>query len=240
MWNNIQLFESYLIYHITLTMLLHIGIFPLLSFVALAASPLPFGQVGPNNAVLFFNGFHFVSGEMSHQMQANHHCAIISNDFIQCIIYDSHFLPSRLRGIEYIISRAAFMNLTTEEKRLWHSHSYEVTSGSLIEPGLPMPVDDAVMETLVTTYGKTFHTWRWDERTNTLPLGIPELVMGFTADGQLRKNESEVRDKEFEVNSTTVRAHRAKLIQPVQPLGGADSWESGCCVQLALVDVSCQ
>lgn len=162
--------------------------FPILSILAAFAfaTPLvPFGQIGPNNAVLFFNGFHFVNGKMSHQMQANHHCAIMSADFIQCVIYDSHFLPSRLRGIEYIISRAAFINLPEEEKQLWHSHSYEVTSGSLIEPGMPELVDDAIMETLLTTYGKTFHTWRWDERDNVLPLGIPELVMGFTADGQL-------------------------------------------------------
>lgn len=150
------------------------------SSVALATSTLPFGQVGPGNTVLFFNGFHFVNGQMSHQMQANHYCAIVSDDFIQCVIYDSNFAPARLRGIEYIISREAFMNLTWDDQQLWHSHSYEVTSGSLIEPGIPAPVDDAIMKTLVTTYGKTFHTWRWDERDSMLPLGIPELVMGST------------------------------------------------------------
>lgn len=213
---------------------------PLLAGLALATPPsLPFGQIGPNNAVLFFNGFHFVNGQMSHQMQANHHCAILSKDFIQCIIYDSHFLPSKLRGIEYIISRDAFMNLTAEEKRLWHSHSYEVTSGSLLESGIPPLVDDAIMETLVTTYGKTIHTWRWDERNNSLPLGIPELVMGFTTDGQLRQNESAARDAEFGVNSTAFRAHRAEIIKPVQPLAGADSWQNGYCVQLALANGTC-
>lgn len=206
---------------------------------ALGAIHIPFGQVGPNNAVLFFNGFHFVNGEMSHQMQANHHCAIMSDDFIQCVIYDSNFVPSRLRGIEYIISQSAFMNLTDEEKKLWHSHSYEVTGGSLVEPGIPTPVDDAIMKTLVTTYGKTFHTWRWDERNSTLPLGIPELVMGFTADGQLYENETELRDSELGVNSTAVRTHRSTIMQPVQPLSGADSWEDGYCVQLALVNVTC-
>lgn len=220
-------------------MLLSSGLLPLFAGLSLAASPLPFGQVGPNNAVLFFNGFHFVNGEMSHQMQANHHCAIISEDFIQCIIYDSHFLPSKLRGIEYIISAAAFANLTSDEKQLWHSHSYEVTSGSLIEPGLPQPVDDAIMETLVTTYGKTFHTWRWDQRNNTLPLGIPELVMGFTADGQLCEAEAEARDHTFNISSQAVAAHRATIIKPVAPLDGADSWEQGYCVQLTLANGSC-
>ncbi|RYO11821.1 hypothetical protein AA0111_g12703 [Alternaria arborescens] len=218
---------------------MHSRILCFFASAALAASSLPFGQVGPNNAVLFFNGFHFVNGEMSHQMQANHHCAIISDDFIQCIIYDPHYSPARLRGIEYIVSQDAFMNMTAEEKQLWHSHSYEVTSGSLIQPGMPTPVDDAIMKTLVTTYGKTFHTWRWDERNNTLPLGIPELVMGFTEDGQLRNNETYVRDEALAVNSTAVRAHRAEVIQPIVPLEGADSWENGYCVQLALVNRTC-
>lgn len=213
---------------------------PLLAGLALATTAsIPFGQIGPNNAVLFFNGFHFVNGQMSHQMQANHHCAILSNDFIQCIIYDSHFLPSKLRGIEYIISRDAFMNLTASEKQLWHSHSYEVTSGSLYEPGIPPLVDDAVMQTLVTTYGKTFHTWRWDQRDSSLPLGIPELVMGFTADGQLCGDETLARDAEFGANTTALRAHRAAIIKPVQPLAGADSWENGYCLQLALANGTC-
>ena len=212
----------------------------LLAGLALVASAsLPFGEVGPNNAVLFFNGFHFVNGQQSHQMEANHHCAIISNDFIQCIIYDSHYAPAKLRGIEYIISRAAFANLPAEERQLWHSHSYEVTSGSLLEPGIPPLVDDAVMQTLVSTYGKTFHTWRYDQRDSPLPLGIPELVMGFTADGQLAPSEAQARDAQFAVNTTAIRAHRAGVIQPVQPLPGADSWQNGFCVQLALANCTC-
>ncbi|KAH0182596.1 hypothetical protein KCV03_g10259, partial [Aureobasidium melanogenum] len=219
----------------------------LYSLIALAfASPvlsgftLPFGQIGADNAVLFFNGFHFVNGELSHQMQANHHCAIVRDDFIQCVIYDSHYSPSRLRGIEYITNNETFQTFSAEEKQLWHSHSYEVTSGSLYEPGMPQPVDDALMSILVTTYGKTFHTWRWDERNNSLPLGIPELVMGFTADGQLFDNETVTRDSEYGLNSTILRQHRASIgITPVAPLAGADSWENGFCVQLELVNKSC-
>lgn len=88
----------------------------------LSAFTLPFGQIGADNAVLFFNGFHFVNGEISHQMQANHHCAIVRDDFIQCVIYDSHYSPSRLRGIEYITNNETFQTFSTEEKQLWHSH----------------------------------------------------------------------------------------------------------------------
>ena len=40
------------------------------------------------------------------------------------------------------------------------------------------------MEQVVSTYGKTWHTWHTD-RDKELPYGIPALMMGFTADGQL-------------------------------------------------------
>ncbi|OIW22648.1 putative lipo protein [Coniochaeta ligniaria NRRL 30616] len=201
---------------------------------------IPYGQIGANNAVLFLNGFHFVNGDMSHQMQANHHCAIVRDNFIQCVLYDSGFSPARLRGIEYIVDNETFQSFPGEEKQLWHSHSYEVTSGSLYEPGLPQVVDDAIMATLLTTYGKTFHTWRWDQRENSIPLGIPELVMGFTADSQLHPNETQRRDATFGVNSTAIRKHRQDVgIRPVAPIPGADSWRQGFCVQLALANTTC-
>ncbi len=40
-------------------------------------------------------------------------------------------------GVEYIISERLFKDPAAEEKKLWHSHQYEVKSGSLIAPGLP-------------------------------------------------------------------------------------------------------
>ena len=63
--------------------------------------------------------------------------------------------------------------------------------------------------------------------------------MGFTADGQLRQNESAARDAEFGVNTSAIAAHRATVIKPVQPLAEADSWENGYCVQLALANCTC-
>jgi hypothetical protein len=57
--------------------------------------------------------------------------------------------PTHLAGIEYIISPALSETLDMEERQLWHSHSYEVSSGSLIEPGMPASIDLAIMEVLV-------------------------------------------------------------------------------------------
>src|SRR6202012_1833910 len=72
--------------------------------------------------------------------------------------------------------------LPEDEKRLWHSHHYEVKSGMLVAPGIPELAERSYFKDLVTTYGKTFHTWQYDR--DDFPYGIPQLMMGFTQDGQ--------------------------------------------------------
>ncbi|KAJ4296350.1 hypothetical protein N0V90_006395 [Kalmusia sp. IMI 367209] len=163
--------------------------------------------------MLFLNGFHFISGHPGQVLHANHHCSIMSADFIQCAIFVPDTNPARLAGVEYIISGPAFETLPMEERELWHSHQYEVTSGLLVEPGMPENVDKEAMKILVNTYGKTFHTWRYDSKNNTIPLGIPEIVNGYTADGQLNA-------------STDI------IAPPV--IDGADSWKKGFVLTLEL------
>lgn len=111
-----------------------------------------------------------------------------------------------------------------EERQLWHSHSYEVTSGFLIEPHMPASIDLAIMSSvLVGTYGKTAHTWRFDAANKTVPEGIPELVMGYTSDGQITPDFVTKRDELFGVNSTEIREQRSNITKP-DVIEGADSW----------------
>ena len=105
---------------------------------------------------------------------------------MQCVIYDSNQPDARLIGIEYIISARLFGSLAEEEKRYWHSHQYEVKSGQLTAPGIPQPIEHEMMKKLVNTYGKTWHTWQYDLHAN-LPIGVPQLMMGFTEPGQARQ-----------------------------------------------------
>ena len=62
------------------------------------------------------------------------------------------------------------------EKALWHSHVHEVKSGQLVAPGIPQAAEHELMERLVVTYGKTFHTWHTDQK-DALPLGSPKLMI---------------------------------------------------------------
>ncbi|KUJ19359.1 DUF1264-domain-containing protein [Mollisia scopiformis] len=210
-----------------------LGVFAPFSFAA-----LPFGNIGPEGSVLFLNGFHFLSGNASAEISANHYCTILSDDFLQCTVYTTGTTPEHLAGIEYIISPTLFATLSFEERQLWHSHAYEVTSGFLIEPHMPASVDLAIMgDVLVGTYGKTAHTWRFDAVNKTVPEGIPELVMGYTQDGQITPDFVTQRDELFEVNSTEIREQRANITAP-PILPGADSWQLGFVLTYGLVNTT--
>ncbi len=178
----------------------------------------------------YLDGFHFYNGRMGAQMEAHHYCAVLNEEVIQCAIYDGNTREARLMGVEYIISGRLFAGLPDAEKALWHSHVHEVKSGQLIAPGLPPAAERALMEKLVGTYGKTWHTWHTDLHRD-LPHGVPQLMMGFTADGQADPGLVEARDQRFGVDSAEKRRDRAGIPSPpVHP--GADGWQRGQTVQI--------
>jgi hypothetical protein len=188
--------------------------------------------LGKLNAYL--DGFHFYSGNMQGQMEAHHYCEEVNEDFKQCVIFDGNGESARIMGVEYIVSEKLFQTLPAEERKLWHSHIHEVKSGTLIAPGIPDIAEHELMEKLVSTYGKTWHTWHTDNPANSLPLGHPMLMMGFTADGQLRPELTAARDQRFGISTAQKRQNRADIPAPAkQP--GADSWEMGEALQLDLV-----
>jgi hypothetical protein len=134
-------------------------------------------------------------------------------------------------GVEYILSEQLFATLPAAEKSLWHSHVHEVKSGQLIAPGIPQAAEHALMKKLIHTYGKTWHTWHTDSHAR-LPLGVPQLMMGFTADGQGDAQLVQARDRRFEINSQSKRDDRADIDAPaIDP--GADSWQHGTTIQVA-------
>jgi hypothetical protein len=175
-------------------------------------------------------GLHFYSGDMSRQVIAHHFCSHRSEEFLQCVIFDTNKSDARLIGIEYIISARLFGGLPNEEKRYWHSHRFEVKSGQLTAPGIPQPVEHEMMKRLVNTYGKTWHTWQYDQYGD-LPLGVPQLMMGFTQPGQAR--QSLVKEIEKEVNYTVEERMKDRQdIEASSVLAGANGWEQGKTYQI--------
>jgi hypothetical protein len=188
-----------------------------------------------NDINMYLNGFHFYADDMGRQIEAHHYCTHVNEEFFQCVIYDSNESGARLIGVEYILSERIFKTLTDDEKQLWHSHRYETSSGELIMPSIPAAVERSAMTMFASTYGKTWHTWQID-REASLPLGIPQLMMGFTADGQLDAEMLQRRDKAFGVSIQELRDDRAELARSAPPVQhGANGWLSGATQQLTLV-----
>ena len=187
-----------------------------------------------NKMNVYLDGFHFYNGMMEGQMEAHHYVTQLNEDLHQAVIFDGNKEDAKLMGVEYIISERLFKQLPEEEKKLWHSHHYEVKSGTLIAPGIPEDVEHELMEKLVSTYGKTIHTWHTDKDLE-LPLGAPMLMMGFTEDGQLRQELIDRRDQNFDVSTAERKKSREDIPMPeVDPM--ANAWQKGEIRQFEISD----
>jgi hypothetical protein len=81
---------------------------------------------------------------MNRQVEAHHYYMHYNQDMRQCAIFDSPEADARLIGVEYIISEKLFNTLSDEEKKLWHSHDYEVKI--LFMPGVPKAIERKELE----------------------------------------------------------------------------------------------
>lgn len=184
----------------------------------------------------YLDGFHFYNGNMKVQMEAHHYVTQLNEDMYQAIIYDGNTEGAKIMGVEYIVTEKLFKNLPEEEKKLWHSHQYEVTSGQLIAPGIPEAAEHELMEKLVSTYGKTIHTWHTDQERN-LPIGSPMIMMGFTKDGQINPRLLSERDRRFNISTAEKKKNRKDIPLPkVDPT--ANAWERNIIKQFILSDAA--
>jgi hypothetical protein len=185
-----------------------------------------------NSLNAYLDGFHFYNGSPQGQMEAHHYCGHLSEDMIQCVIFDGNAANAKIMGVEYIVSRALFEQLPTEEKHLWHSHVHEVRAGSLIAPGIPDVAEHELMKKLAGTYGKTWHTWHTDQKLQ-LPTGTPMLMMGFVDSHPADPTMVADRDHRFGVSSARKREQRSDIdYPPIDP--EADAWQKGIVPQLQL------
>jgi len=188
-------------------------------------SPAPLAALG-----VYLDGLHFRNGKMEEQMDVHHYCGALNEDLIQCVLFSGNKKDAHMVGVEYVVSGKLFENLPEEEKAMWHSHRYEVKSGQLVAPGMGEDAEHELVAKLISTYGKTWHTWQDDP---DLPLGAPVLMMGFTADGQVKPELVDKRDQALGVSTAAKKAARAD-IPDTEILPGADAWQTGNVVQVKL------
>jgi Protein of unknown function (DUF1264). len=200
---------------------------PVVSLPADASADGPLAALG-----VHLDGFHFFNGDLDSQVEAHHYCSVVDADVRQCVIFDGSGRGARLLGVEYVVSRRAFERLPHEERKLWHSHAYDVTSGTLVAPELSSSREHGFMTEFVGTYGKAWHTWH-DERQGNVPLGHPMLMAAFTGDGQADAALLSARDERLQRATAERRAARADIAAPVA-IEGADAWQHGDVLQLTL------
>ena len=157
-----------------------------------------------------FCGIHIAKSNPKFQLIAQHYCMARSEEMHQCLLYDSCEKNAKLLGVEYIISDRLYRQLPDAEKKYWHPHTYEVLAGGLIAPSMKPEDELAFMKALLTTWGKTWHTWP-DPRT-PIPLGEPLLMWAVTGDGQLEETVLDSRDKQFNVKAADIREKRGQSI----------------------------
>ncbi|EMC98268.1 hypothetical protein BAUCODRAFT_32280 [Baudoinia panamericana UAMH 10762] len=175
----------------------------------------------PKRLCAHLNAFHTYASQPGRHVEANHYCAHLNDDVRQCILYDSDKANARLIGVEYMIKPHLYEKLDPAERKLWHTHVFEVKSGMLVMPA-PTGVPDAVweaaenkeMEEVVVLYGKVYHLWQTD-RGDELPLGEPQLMMSFTSKSQFDfDKEVGDRDRRFGVDSSKKAQKRAYIQEP--------------------------
>jgi hypothetical protein len=158
-----------------------------------------------------FCGIHVAKSDSKFQLIVQHYCAAHTGEseddqLFQCILFETAKTNAKLLGIEYIISDKKYRALPEAEKKFWHSHTYEVLAGGLIAPGMSSQEEKNFMKGILTTWGKTWHTWP-DPKTN-VPLGEPLLVWSLTGDDQADEAVVAARDKEFGVSTAKIREQR--------------------------------
>jgi hypothetical protein len=159
-------------------------------------------------------GIHMAKNNPKLQFITHHYCVGHkrgdAGDVLQCVLYDGTGKDAKLIGVEYIISNAAYQKLPEAEKKYWHAHTYEVLGGGLIAPGMDPKDELGLMEFVMTTWGKAWHTW--PNPKQDVPEGEPMLIWSLMGDGQVDKDVLAKRDEQFKIDTKKLCETRGKAI----------------------------
>jgi len=173
-----------------------------------SASPPATPMTGPH---AHFCGIHVAKNDPRFQLIAQHYCTAHAGHnhgegLFQCLLFDSAQSSAKLLGVEYIVSDQQYRSLPKEEKKYWHPHTYEVLAGGLIAPKMTAADEMKFMRQILTTWGKTWHTW--PDPATPIPLGEPLLMWALSGDGQADDAVIRQRDRQFNVSVSDIRSRR--------------------------------
>jgi hypothetical protein len=99
--------------------------------------------------------------------EIHHYCKIgeINNISATCLLFDDDSLDANFIGIEFAISKRAYLVLPEEEKPSWHDHDKEtITQANLSFPELHQDEAKKMMKVITDTYGKQITVWNPADR----------------------------------------------------------------------------
>lgn len=180
----------------------------------------------PDRLDIHLVGPHPLKDHPAHQMEAHHFCQQLNEDLAQCALFDGEGAMARLIGVEYIISVRLFEGLPQDEQTYWHPHNYEILSGMLVAPRLPVAAETALMRRKMNSYGKTWHLWHTGaigEGGDPLPFGSPRLAWSFNRDGEIDPAFARERERRLGIDARERRKARAGLQELARPQEGVDA-----------------
>jgi len=165
---------------------------------------------------------HWLSGDLNKQYIAHHFCNFPYEGFMICELFNGMDKKARPVGIEYFITKPLFQALPDDEKKLWHSHPYEILSGLFVVMGVTPEEEKTLLEYIMGTYGKVTDTWQFDK---DMPTGAPQLGYALALDTQVNWDLADHMDKQLNVG-TTHKERRAARIHMEMPdkVEGADDY----------------
>ncbi len=99
----------------------------------------------------------------------HHYCKTLTEQVIQCLLFDDDALKAKLIGVETVISPQLYAALPDAEKPNWHYHRTEIPQVEATLPGLSEKEAQEVVDSLMETYGKVIIFW---EPGDAVPIDI--------------------------------------------------------------------
>ena len=121
-----------------------------------------------------------------------------------------------------MVPKEVYETFPDEEKKLWHSHEFEVRSGMLILPKPEGKTHDeweaaelAGMHEIMNLYGKTWHFWEIDAG-HQYPFGRPHLMGSATQADQIDLDVvMKKRNETFGVHHAQKAEARKVILDPI-------------------------
>ena len=103
----------------------------------------------------------------------HHYCKTLTQNYIQCLLFDSDQPNAHVIGVETIISPEIYAQLPEEERASWHYHKDEIPLVGAELPGLSDEEIAKVIAAVENTYGRVVIFWNPGD---VAPLGVPSVV----------------------------------------------------------------